>query len=197
MASSSAKTVDEYLASLPPDRRAALSTVRDVVNARLPPGYQEVMFGMIGWCVPLSRYPNTYNKQPLALAGLAAQKQYNALYLMTVYSDLPTDKWFRAAFAAAGKKLDMGKSCVRFKTADDLPLDLIGEVIAKFGVDDYIARVEAVMGSARKTRAAGAKKPAAKAKAKAKKAAPAKKKAAPARKAPAKSARGRSGRRRG
>jgi uncharacterized protein YdhG (YjbR/CyaY superfamily) len=187
---SSAKTVDEYYASLPPDRRAALTTLRDTINAALPPGYAEGMgYGMPGWYVPLSRFPNTYNGQPLALAGLASQKQYMALYLMTVYGDPATDRWFRAAFKAAGKKLDMGKSCVRFKKLEDLPLDVIAQTIARVSVDDYCARVEAVMGSARKTRNAGAKKrPVAKKK-------PAKK--APARKTAAKSAAGRSGRRRG
>jgi hypothetical protein len=113
-----------------------------------------MLYGMLGWYVPLSRYPDTYNKQPLALASLAAQKGYNALYLMTVYGHPPTDKWFRAAYKKSGKKLDMGKSCVRFKSLDDLPLDVVGEVIAKVGVDEYVDRVKAVMGSARKTRAA-------------------------------------------
>jgi len=140
MVTSSAKTVKEFLAGLPPDRRAAIGTVRDAVRARLPPGYEE---GMI-------------------LAGLQAQKQYNALYLMTVYGDPAIERWFRDAFEKAGKKLDMGKSCVRFKSADDLPLDVIGEVIARVGVDAYVASVEAVQGSARKTRARNPKKPAAK-----------------------------------
>jgi hypothetical protein len=193
MVSSAARTVDEYLQSLPPDRRAALSAVRDVINARIPPGFEEAMgYGMMGWQVPLSRYPDTYNGMPLAYAGLAAQKHYNALYLMTVYGHHPTEEWFKAAFAKAGKKLDMGKSCVRWKTLDDLPLDVIGELVSRVTVDEYIARVEAVQGSARKERAASkaaatnaARKPA-KPKMKAKAKAPAKPKPKPKAKAKAK-----------
>ncbi|MCW5805066.1 MAG: DUF1801 domain-containing protein [Deltaproteobacteria bacterium] len=145
MASSAAATVDAYLAELPEDRRAALTAVRAVVNAHLPAGYVEGMqYGMIGWCVPLSRYPDTYNGQPLAIASLASQKQYMALYLVGVYGDRDLEAWFRRAFAASGKKLDMGKSCVRFKTLDALPLDVIGQTIAKVPVDAFLARYEAV-----------------------------------------------------
>ncbi len=162
---SSAKTVDEYLASLPPDRRAALTAVRAKVNARLPSGYEEgMLYGMPSWYVPMARFPVTYNNQPLCLASLGSQKNHMAIYMMNVYSDPATDKWFRAAYKAAGKKLDMGKSCVRFKKVDDLALDVIGDAIARTGVDAYCARVEAVMGSARKARRkpAATKKPAAK-----------------------------------
>ncbi|HEY5920093.1 MAG TPA: DUF1801 domain-containing protein [Kofleriaceae bacterium] len=145
MVSSAATTVDQYLAALPADRRAAISRVRDVVNANLPEGFQEGMqYGMISWFVPLARLADTYNGQPAALASLASQKQYMALYLMTVYGDRPTEKWFRSAFAAAGKKLDMGKSCVRFKTIDALPLDVIGQAIARVSIDKYVARIEAL-----------------------------------------------------
>src|SRR5690606_32559995 len=136
-------------------------------------GYEEAMqYGMIGYCVPLSRYPDTYNGQPLGIAALASQKQYMSLYLMAVYGDPKTEAWFRDAFAKAGKKLDMGKSCVRFKTLEDLPLDVIGQAIARVSVEQYIARVESVQGSARKARA---KKPSKKKPAKKK---PAKKKPA-------------------
>ena len=143
MVQSAAKTVEEYLDQLPPDRRAELVRVRDVVRAHLPEGYEEGMqFGMIGWYIPLSRYPDTYNGQPLSLAALASQKQSNSLYLMTVYGDKTLEKAFKAGFKAAGKKLDMGKSCVRFKTADALALDVIGETIGKVSVDRYIASYE-------------------------------------------------------
>jgi hypothetical protein len=143
MASSAAKTVDAYLASLPSDRRAVISTVRDVVRKHLPKGYVESMgFGMISYHVPLSRLPETYNKQPLVYAALAAQKNYCAIYLMGVYGDSTNAKRFKDGFAKAGKKLDMGKSCVRFKTLDDLPLDVIGEAIASVSMKDYIAIFE-------------------------------------------------------
>lgn len=145
MVSSAATTVEQYLAALPADRRAAIARVRDVVNANLPDGFQEGMqFGMISWFVPLERLADTYNGQPASIAGLASQKQYMSLYLMTVYGDRPTEKWFRSAFAAAGKKLDMGKSCVRFKTIDALPLDVIGQAIARVSVDKYVARILAL-----------------------------------------------------
>lgn len=137
-------TVDQYLASLPDDRRTAISAIRDVVNANLPGGFEEgIQYGMISWYVPLSVYPDTYNGQPLAIASLGSQKNHMALYLMTVYGDPTLDAWFRSAFAAAGKKLDMGKSCVRFKALDALPLEVIGETIGKVAPDQYIARAKA------------------------------------------------------
>ena len=141
---SDAATVEEYLASLPEDRRDALEAVRAVVLEHLPDGYEENMqFGMIAWVVPLSRYPDTYNKQPLALASLASQKRHLALYLNNVYSEKTTREWFTSAYAASGKRLDMGKSCVRFKRLDDLPLDVIGQAIARTSVDDFLALYEA------------------------------------------------------
>ena len=116
---SDAASVDEYLAGLPGDRRTAISAVRDVVNANLPDGYVEGMAsGMIGWAIPLEVYPNTYNGRPLGIAALASQKNHMALYLMSVYGSPELEAWLRGAFAAAGKKLDMGKSCVHFKRAD-------------------------------------------------------------------------------
>ena len=112
MVSSAAATVEAYLAELPPERRAVVATVRALVNAHLPEGYVEGMhWGMIGWVIPLSRYPVTYNKQPLIYAALAAQKNNYALYLMCAYSDSQVERDLRAAYAAAGLKLDMGKSC--------------------------------------------------------------------------------------
>jgi uncharacterized protein YdhG (YjbR/CyaY superfamily) len=157
MVSSAATTVHQYLASLPPDRRAEIARVRSVVNAKLPRGYQEgMLYGMIGWYIPLARYPETYNGQPLCLAALAAQKQHLALYLMTVYGNPKIEQQFRAGFKAAGKKLDMGKSCVRFKTADALALDVIGETIGKVTPKSYIAGYEKSRGATKR----GAKKPA-------------------------------------
>jgi hypothetical protein len=144
MARSQATTVEEYLQSLPEDRRAVVAAVRDVILKNLPAGYHESMgFGMINYAVPLERYPKTYNKQPLCYAALAAQKNYIALYLMGVYAPPERHEWFREEFRKAGKKLDMGKSCVRFRKLDDLPLDLIGRVIAGIPVDKWIAIYEA------------------------------------------------------
>ena len=147
---SSAKTVDEYLAGLPEDRRAAISAVRKVILANLPEGYEECMgYGMIGYVVPHRLYPGGYHcdpKLPLPFANLGSQKNHMALYLMCVYGDLATEKWFRSAWAATGKKLDMGKSCVRFRTLDDVSLDVIGKIIARVPVKKYIARIEQVLG---------------------------------------------------
>ena len=132
--------VQRYLASLPADRRAAIGRVRDAINARLPPGYEEtIQYGMISWIVPPSRLAATYNGQPLALATLGSKKQYMALYLMSVYGQTALGAWFRDAYRATGKKLDMGKACVRFKTLDALALDVVGEAIARVPIDAYVA----------------------------------------------------------
>jgi uncharacterized protein YdhG (YjbR/CyaY superfamily) len=142
---SDATTVAQYLAELPAERRAALEVVRQTILANLPPGYEEAMnWGMITYQVPLERYPNTYNGQPLAYAALGSQKNYMAVYLTTIYGDEEAGKRFEAAYRATGKRYDVGKSCVRFKKLDDLPLDLIGETIALCSVDEFIARAEKV-----------------------------------------------------
>ncbi len=139
MVSSKATTVADYLAELPPDRRAEIERVRDLINAALPDGYREgIGYGMIGWVIPLERYPDTYNRQPLAYVALAAQKNSNSLYLNCVYASKERTERLREAFAAAGKKLDMGKSCIRFKKADDLALDAIRAEIASTSPDQYI-----------------------------------------------------------
>jgi hypothetical protein len=143
MAKSSAATVEEYLAELPEDRRATIAEVRDVVLRNLPAGYQERMnWGLISYEIPLERYPRTYNKQPLMYAGLGSQKNYCAVYLMGVYGDGEGARRFKEAFKKAGKKLDMGKSCVRFRSVDDLALDAVGEVIASTTPEQYIAIYE-------------------------------------------------------
>jgi hypothetical protein len=137
--SSKAATVAHYLAELAADRRAEIERVRNIINAALPDGYREgIGFGMIGWVVPLERYPETYNKQPLAYAGLAAQKNYNSLYLNCAYASKERAEKLKAAFAAAGKKLDMGKGCIRFKRADDLALDVIRDEIASTTPEEFI-----------------------------------------------------------
>ena len=142
-----AASVDAYLASLPADRRAEVSAVRDVIRKNLPAGYEEgIQYGMIGYCVPHHRYPAGYHtdpKQPLPFASLASQKSHMALYLMCVYGSKKVHDAFVADYAKSGKKLDMGKSCVRFKRAADLALDVIGRTIASVSVDEYIAAYEA------------------------------------------------------
>jgi hypothetical protein len=143
MVQSAAATVAAYLKTLPADRRAAIAAVRDVVNANLPAGYREGMqFGMIGWYIPLERYPDTYNKQPLGVAALASQKSFMTLYLMGVYGDPAMRAWFEKEWKRSGKKLDMGKSCVHFKKVEDLDLAVIGKVIAKVTVDRYLEAYE-------------------------------------------------------
>ena len=150
VASSKAATVAQYLAELPADRRAEIEKLRDLVNAALPDGYREgIGFGMIGWVVPLETYPDTYNKQPLAYAGLAAQKNYNSLYLNCVYASPERTARLQSAAASAGKKLDMGKSCIRFRRADDLPLDLIRDEIAATGPDEFIRIYESARSGGR------------------------------------------------
>jgi uncharacterized protein YdhG (YjbR/CyaY superfamily) len=147
---SRAASVADYLESLPPDRRKELATLRAAIKKHLPRGYAEVMqSGMISYVVPLKLYPEGYlgNKDvPLPFASLAAQKNYFAVYLMNVYGDADLERWFRDAFAKSGKKLDMGKSCVRFKKAADLPLDVITEAVARTPVEAYVARYEAARG---------------------------------------------------
>lgn len=141
---SDAASVEEYLASLPDDRRTTVGAVRDTVNARLPEGYVETMaHGMISWVIPLEDYPDTYNRQPLGIAALASQKQHVSLYLMGLYSSEPELAWFRQQYADRGLRLDMGKSCVRFQRLEQVPLDVVGEVIARVPPALFIERYEA------------------------------------------------------
>jgi hypothetical protein len=141
------QTVEEYLSVLPDDRRAALSAVRDTIVRHLPDGYTETMqYGMIGYVVPLSLYPAGYlgdRKTPLPFAGLASQKNHMAIYLMNIYGSKELERWFRAEYKKTRKKLDMGKSCVRFKKLEDLPLDLIGQAVSRTPVSAFIAFYEA------------------------------------------------------
>lgn len=143
---SGARTVAEYLQSLPAERRTTLSAVREVIRASLPEGYEEGMqYGMIGYYVPHRLYPAGYHcrrEEPLPYAALGSQKNYMVIHLMAVYGDKATEQWFRQAWKASGKKLDMGKACVRFRKLDDLPLEVIGQVVGRVPVQRYIARVE-------------------------------------------------------
>ncbi len=153
MAQSRAATVAEYLAELPDEKRKVLSAVLKVVRKSVPRGYREAMlWGMPCWSVPLETYPDTYNGQPLCYAALAAQKNHFALYLMNVYGDGAMAKRLRDGFAKAGKTLDTGKSCIRFRRLEDLPLGVIAELVAATPPAAMIARHEAVHGARRKSR---------------------------------------------
>jgi uncharacterized protein YdhG (YjbR/CyaY superfamily) len=140
---SDAETVEDYLSGLPADRKEAIETVRDVIRANLPDGFEENMnWGMIAYEVPLERYPDTYNKKPLMYAALASQKNHMAVYLTGIYMDDGARQEFEDAYEATGKRLDVGQSCVRFRKLDDLPLGLIGEKIGSVGVDEFIDRYQ-------------------------------------------------------
>lgn len=146
---SRAATVAEYLASQPPERRSVLETVRQVVRKSLDPVIQEGMqYGMIGYFIPHSVYPAGYHcdpKQPLPFVGLAAQKNHLALYLMCLWSNEADEAWFRTAWAKAGKKLDMGKCCLRFRRLEDLALEVIAELIRRVPARRFIDRYETVI----------------------------------------------------
>jgi len=147
---SKATTVTEYLASLPEDRRKALTAVRKVILENLDKDFAEGMqYGMIGYCVPHSVFPAGYHcdpKQPLPYAGLASQKNHMSIYLMSIYGETEQAKWFQEAWAKSGKKLDMGKACIRFKKVEDLALDVIGQSIRRVTPKKYIAHYEASLG---------------------------------------------------
>jgi hypothetical protein len=143
---SKAKTVTEYLASLPAERRAAISAVREVILKNLDKNYEEGMqYGMIGYFVPHRIYPAGYHcdpKQPVPFAGLASQKNYMSVYIMSAYGEGDGEKWLRQEWAKTGKKLDMGKCCIRFKKVEDLALDVIGKVIAASPAKKHIEYYE-------------------------------------------------------
>lgn len=144
---SEAPTVDLYLESLPEDRRKQISEVRETILANLPDGYEETMnWGMISYEVPLERFPDTYNGKPLMYAALASQKNHMAVYLTSVYTDEGRRKEFEDAYRATGKKMDVGKSCVRFKQLDDLPLDVIGDTIGSTPVDEFVRQYQDIRG---------------------------------------------------
>jgi len=144
---SEATTVVGYLDELPPDRRETIAAVRAMILESLPEGFAEAMnWGMISYEIPLERYSGTYNGQPLGVVALAAQKHGCSLYLHGPYMDPVLTDQLRAAFHAAGKKLDMGKSCVRFRTVDDLVPDAIREAVSALDPDQFIALYEKARG---------------------------------------------------
>jgi len=143
---SKAATVKEYLAELPADRRETIESVRAVILKNLPKGYAEGMqYGMIGYFVPHSIYPSGYHcdpKQPLPFASLASQKNHMAVYMFCIYSDGDVAERFKDEWLATGKKLDMGKSCVRFKKLEDVALDVIGRAVKRMPVKKFIEQYE-------------------------------------------------------
>jgi len=137
--------VAEYLRGLPTEKRAVISAVREVIVKHLPAGYDEVVQGkLLAYVVPLSRLPKTYNGHPLWYAALAPQKNYFTVHLMTAYGDKNELAFLKDGFASAGKKLDMGKACIRFKRIEDIPLDVIGESISRVSMEAYVRRYESV-----------------------------------------------------
>ncbi|GMQ94572.1 MAG: DUF1801 domain-containing protein [Acidimicrobiia bacterium] len=141
---SEATSVEQYLDELPADRREAIETVRDTIVDNLPAGHVEGMnWGMIAYSVPLETYPDTYNRQPLLYAALANQKNHMAVYLTGVYADQDRRENFLDKYRETGKRLDMGKSCVRFRRIEDLAVDLIGDTIAETDVGTFIELYEA------------------------------------------------------
>jgi len=141
---SAARTVDEYVGGLTVEQQDVIATLRDLILRNLPKGFQESMtWGVPTYEVPLERYPDTYNGKPLGYAALAAKKNYYTFHLMSVYSNPQLLEWLRGEFTRRGKKLNIGKACVRFRRLDDLPLDVMGEVISRTTLDDYVARIEA------------------------------------------------------
>lgn len=139
-----AATVDDYMEGLPPERRAMVQTLRSAVKSRLPSGFEETMqYGMISYIVPSERYPETYNKQPLAIISIGNQKNYVSLYLMSHYGDAEAENWLQESFRNAEKRLDMGKSCLRFRKPDDIPVEVISQAAQRLTVDEFIHRYEA------------------------------------------------------
>ncbi|MBL8764270.1 MAG: DUF1801 domain-containing protein [Phycisphaerae bacterium] len=159
---SKAKTVAEYLASLPEDRRAAISAVRKVILDNLDAGYEEGMaYGAIGYHVSRRVYPAGYHcdpRLPLPFAGLGSQKHHMSLGIMCNYGGTEEEKWFRAAWVKAGKKLDMGKCCVRFKRLEDVPLEVIAESIRRMPARKYVERYEEALRTKGKSGGAGVAK---------------------------------------
>ena len=148
---SEANTIADYLAELPAERLQTIEKVREIILKNLPEGYEEVMnWGMITYQVPLEVYPDTYNKKPLMYAALANQKNHMAVYLIGIYMDKKLNQVFEESYKKTGKRYDVGKSCVRFRKLDDLPLPLIGESIKAMEMDEFVNRTKGL--STRKTK---------------------------------------------
>jgi len=145
MTSGTAKTVKQYLDELPPERRAVVAAMRTLIRKHLPKGYVEgLAWGAIGYSVPLKVLPDTYNGHPLCYVAIAAQKNYYSLHLMGLYGDAAGTRRLEAAFKKAGKRFDMGKACLRFRSLDDLPLEALSAAIASVPMPAYVARYQAI-----------------------------------------------------
>jgi hypothetical protein len=155
-------TVEQYLATLPEDRRDALQAVRRVILDNLDDSYAEGMqYGMIGYSVPHSVYPAGYHcdpKQPLPYVSLGSQKNHMAVYLCGIYMSEDLQRWFVDAWTKTGKRLDMGKSCVRFKKIDDVPLDVIGKLIKRTPAKKFVAMYESSLEQTRSAKRTAKKK---------------------------------------
>lgn len=167
MATTKPTSVSEYLASLPAERREALEAVREAINRNLPRGYEEGMqYGMIGWYVPHTVYPPGYHcnpTEPLPFAGLASQKNHMGLYLFGLYGNEEGVERFRREWEATGRKLDMGKACVRFRKLQDVPLEVLGAAVKRMPVKKFVEHYEGNIRSASAKRSAAraaSKKPA-------------------------------------
>lgn len=143
MANSNDQTVEEYIQELPEYRRETIKEMRQLILDNIPEGYEETInWGMINYEIPLEKYPDTYNNQPLSYVGLAAQRNHNSLYLMPVYQDEELEEWLEEEFKKANKKMDMGRSCLRFQTVNDLPLNSIAKIISHQTPDEFIKTYE-------------------------------------------------------
>ena len=147
---SKATSPDEYVEQMPAERKEAFKKLRAVIKKNLPKGFKEEMnYGMIGYVVPHSKYPAGYHcdpKLPLPFMNIASQKNFIAVYNMGIYGNPALLKWFTEAHAKASpKKLDMGKSCIRYKKPEDIPFDLIGQLASKISPDEWIAQYESVI----------------------------------------------------
>lgn len=170
---SKATTVDQYLKEIPADRRNDINAVRGVLKANLPEGYEEIMqYGMIGYVVPHRLFPQGYHcdpRQPLCFAGLASQKNHLSLYLMPLYGESPELTWFETEWKKSGKKLDMGKCCIRFKKAEDIPIDLVGKLVARWPVSRWTEIYQSMLDTRTKGKPTASKTATVKAKAASKK----------------------------
>lgn len=157
-----AASVDAYLDQLPEDRREAIEAIRRVILDNIDSPFEEgIQYGMVGYFLPHSVYPAGYHAnpaEPLPFASIASQKNHIGLYLFCVYMDDEIQEWFREAWKASGRKLDMGKSCVRVKKLDDVPLDVLGELFARIDARSFVERYEAVRAGGEKKRNSGAKR---------------------------------------
>ena len=138
-----ALSVNQWLASVPAERKDAINAVRRVINEHLPRGYEETVdWDLLAWVVPRATLANTHNGHPLLLAALGAHRKLMTVYLMSVFGDPKLRKEFQSAYKKTGKKLNMGGCCVHFKKLDDLPLDVVGNIISRVAVDQYVERYE-------------------------------------------------------